>query len=91
MFENLDLNLREVAEADLKEMIKDCERELRQRADRARDNAMRNIVDAIHFYVEEYGSLEICRQEDDDEVGIIIHRCDLMIGMPGLLTVALGA
>lgn len=91
MFENLDLNLRDVAKADLEQMIRDCERELCRRADEARDNAMRNIVDAIHNYVEEYGSLEICRQEDDDEVGVMIHRCDLLIGMPGLLTVSLGA
>ena len=91
MFENLDLNLREVAKADLEQMIRDCERELCRRADEARDNAMRNIVDAIHNYVEEYGSLEICRMEDDDEVGVMIHRCDLLMGQPGLLSVVLGA
>lgn len=91
MFENLDLNLRNVAKDDLEQMIRDCERELCRRADEARDNAMRNIVDAIHNYVEEYGSLEICRMEDDDEVGVLIHRGDLLMGQPGLLNVVLGA
>ena len=91
MFENLDLNLREVAKADLEQMIRDCERELDRREQETRDNAMRAIVDAIHNYVEEYGSLEICRMEDDDEVGVLIHRSDLLMGQPGLLNVVLGA
>ena len=91
MFENLDLNLRDVARGDLEEMIRDCKRELDRREQEARDSAMRNIVDAIHFYVEEYGSLEISRLEDDDEVGVVIHRCDLLMGQPGLLSVVLGA
>ena len=91
IFENLDLNLRAVAEVDLEQMIRDCERELDRRATEAKDNAMRSIIDAIHNYVEEYGSLEICRQEDDDDVGIFIHRSDLLIGHPGLLSVVLGA
>ena len=91
MFENLGLNLRDVVKADLEEMIQDCKRELDRREQEARDNAMKNIVDAIHDYVEEYGSLEICRMEDDDEVGVMIHRCDLLMGQPGLLSVVLGA
>lgn len=91
MFENLGLNLRDVVKADLEDMIHDCRRELDRREQEARDNMMKNIVDAIHNYVEEYGCLEICRQEDDDDVGIFIHRCDSLIGQPGLLTVVLGA
>lgn len=87
MFENLDLNLRDVARCDLEEMIRDCRRELDRREQEARDNAMQNIVDAIHNYVEKYDSLEIC----DDEVGVVIHRCDLLMGQPGLLSVVLGA
>ena len=91
MFENLDVNLREVAKADLEEMIRDCERELCRRADEARDNAMKNILDAIYVYVEEYGSLEICRQDADEEASIYIHRHDTLFGHPGLLSVMLGA
>lgn len=91
MFENLGLNLRDVARDDLEEMMRDCKRELDRREQEARDNAMKDIVDAIHNYVEEYGSLEICRMEDDDEVGVMIHRCDLLMGQPGLLSVVLGA
>ena len=91
MFENLDLNLRDVARGDLEEMIRDCKRELDRREQEARDNAMREVVDAIHNYVEEYGSLEISRMEDDDEVGVVIHRCDTLFGQPGLLSVMLGA
>ena len=91
MFENLDVNLRDVARGDLEEMIRDCKRELDRREQEARDSAMRDIVDAIHNYVEEYGSLEISRMEDDDEVGVVIHRGDLLMGQPGLLNVVLGA
>lgn len=87
MFENLDVNLRDVARGDLEEMIRDCRRELDRREQEARDDAMKNIVDAIHNYVEKYDSLEIC----DDEVGVVIHRCDLLMGQPGLLSVVLGA
>lgn len=90
MFENLDVNLRDVARGDLEEMIRDCKRELDRREQEARDDAMRNIVDAIHAYVEEYGNLEIHRNEDT-KMGVIIHRCDLLIGQPGLLSVVLGA
>lgn len=91
IFENLDLNLRAVAETDLEQMMRDCQRELDRRANEAKNNAMRRIIDAIHDYVEEYGSLEICRMEDDDDVGIFIHRDDLLMGQPGLLSVVLGA
>ena len=91
MFENLGLNLRDVVRGDLEEMIRDCKRELDRREQEARDSAMQNVIDAIHNYVEEYGNLEICRMEDDDEVGVVIHRCDLLMGQPGLLSVVLGA
>lgn len=91
MFENLDVNLRDVARGDLEEMIRDCKRELDRREQEARDNAMRDVVDAIHNYVEEYGSLEICWQKDGDETAVFIHRCDLLMGQPGLLSVVLGA
>lgn len=91
MFENLDVNLREVADDDIREMIIACEWELHRREQEARDSAMQNIVDAIHKYVEEYGSLEISRQDEGDETAIYIHRCDLLMGQPGLLSVILGA
>lgn len=90
MFENLDVNLRDVARGDLEEMIRDCERELERREREAHDSAMKDIVDAINEYVAEFGSLEINRGDCDEEnVSIHIHRCDTLIGHGGLISVVL--
>lgn len=90
MFENLDVRLQEVARADLEGMIRDCERELERRKQEAQDSAMKDILDAINEYVEEYGCLEISqRDEVGEETTIRIHRCETLIGHGGLISVVL--
>lgn len=90
LLESLDVKLRDVARTDLEEMIRDCERELERRKQKAQDNAMKDILDAINEYVAEFGSLEINRGDCEDEnVSIYINRNDTLIGHGHLISVVL--
>lgn len=89
IFENLNLNLREVAKVDLEEMIRDCKRELDRREEEARDGAMKKILDTIYEYVEEFGSLEIKQSNYEETVSIYVNRNDTLISHGDLISVVL--
>lgn len=89
IFENLNLNLREVAKVDLEEMIRNCERELDRREEEARDGAMKKILDTIYEYVEEFGSLEIEQSNYEETVSIYVNRNDTLISNGNLISVVL--
>lgn len=89
IFENLNLNLQEVAKVDLEEMIRDCERELDRREEEARDGAMKKILDTIYEYVEEFGSLEIKQSNYEETVSIYVNRNDTLISHGDLISVVL--